>query len=369
VAAVVSTIAVVGGSAVVLGPSAGSALVVGRVASSTAEELNGVSCTSASACFAVGESFAKHVPDKTLVERWNGKVWSIVPSANPTGGGVLKAVSCTSATFCMAVGVHGASKTSYSSAVVERWNGKTWSIVASPSAVHRELSSVSCTSATFCFAVGDAVERWDGTKWSTVTGVRVGPTSVSCASSTACFGVNGLADAARWNGKTWLAVPAPQSQPGSPGFGLNGVSCPSSTTCFAVGSDGVGADSFDTLVERWNGKRLSHVPSPGGDYFNAVSCASPTSCAAVGIFDTPGDFGPRQNPMDEQWNGTTWSEVTGPAPAGTYGPLNGVSCTSPTSCFAVGYTQLLLGPNDNFGPPHTFIQQWNGTNWSIVASP
>ena len=148
------------------------------------------------------------------------------------------------------------------------------------------------------------------------------------------------------------------------------MSCSSPTICFAVGVDSEPVGSFSTLVERWNGSRWSRVASPSGDSFNAVSCASPTSCAAVGTFSTAGNNGPLQNPMAEQWNGTTWSEVASPKPAGTYGPFNGVSCTSPTSCFAVGYAQLLLpGPYDAFGPSHTLIEQWNGSSWAIVPSP
>ena len=40
-----------------------------------------VACPGATSCLAVGQSGAN-----TLAERWNGKAWAIVPSANvPTG--------------------------------------------------------------------------------------------------------------------------------------------------------------------------------------------------------------------------------------------------------------------------------------------
>jgi hypothetical protein len=39
----------------------------------------------------------------------------------------------------------------------------------------------------------------------------------------------------------------------------------------------------------------------------------------------------------EQFNGTSWSVGTSPVPAGaTSAALNGVTCASTTSCFAVG---------------------------------
>ena len=59
-------------------------------------QLNAVSCTSAAACVAVG--------DNGLVERWDGATWAI--QATPSTGGLL-AVSCTSAAACTAVGGNG----------------------------------------------------------------------------------------------------------------------------------------------------------------------------------------------------------------------------------------------------------------------
>jgi hypothetical protein len=369
VAAGVATIVVVCASAVMLGPPAGSAPVVGRAASSTNEALNGVSCTSSTACFAVGEYFANRVPDKTLIERWNGTAWSIVPSANPIGGGVLNAVSCTSATFCMAVGVHRLTKTSYSSAVAERWNGKTWSIVAIPGAVHHDLLSVSCTSATYCFAVGDVVARWNGAKWSMVKAPNTwSRTGVSCASATACIAVSDPASAMRWNGKAWSTMLTPQpTNPAFEGFGLAGVSCPAATTCFAVGVDAVPSDDFNVLLENWNGKHWSRVANAGGDYFNAVSCASPTSCVAVGENGITSTNEPGL--MAQRWDGTAWTEAL-PTPAADYGDFNGVSCTTPTDCFAVGFSQQIIpGPVPILAPSKTLTERWNGTTWSVVASP
>ena len=78
--------------------------------------LNGVSCTSASACTAVGS-----LPPGTLAERWNGTRWAIQPTPNPAqGGGGLSGVSCTSASACTAVGGSNAG------ALAERWNGTSW---------------------------------------------------------------------------------------------------------------------------------------------------------------------------------------------------------------------------------------------------
>ena len=43
--------------------------------------LNGVACTSASACTAVGNQTLA----KTLAERWNGRTWQVQATPNPAG--------------------------------------------------------------------------------------------------------------------------------------------------------------------------------------------------------------------------------------------------------------------------------------------
>ena len=126
--------------------------------------LHGVSCIAANACVAVGDYGTDKT--RTLVESWDGKKWSIVPSANE-GVSSLSAVSCTSATNCTAVGQSqsngGATKT-----LVEDWNGKVWAVVSSPDEEGpvrtNVLDGVSCASANVCVAVGHYVTQGYVTK-------------------------------------------------------------------------------------------------------------------------------------------------------------------------------------------------------------
>lgn len=69
-------------------------------------ELPGVSCGSASA--AVGHSTTSTGRTVTLAEWWNGTSWAIQTTPNPTGalGSELSAVSCSSASACIAVGFY-----------------------------------------------------------------------------------------------------------------------------------------------------------------------------------------------------------------------------------------------------------------------
>ena len=101
--------------------------------------LTGAACTSPTSCVAVGSydlyggpPAYNFIASRTLAERWNGKIWSIVVTPNPTNHVRLNAVSCSGAASCVAVGQYAATQQGASKTLVERWDGKSWSIVASP---------------------------------------------------------------------------------------------------------------------------------------------------------------------------------------------------------------------------------------------
>ncbi len=83
------------------------------------------------------------------------------------------------------------------------------------------------------------------------------------------------------------------------------------------------------------GWTVQPVPAPPNGQLSGVSCTSTSACAAVGSYaDSTGNI----VTLAEQWNGTSWQVQSTPNPAGaTTSILNGVSCTSATSCTAVGY--------------------------------
>jgi len=69
------------------------------------DRLYSVSCVSASDCVAVGQTDIGDYLYETLVMVWDGIEWSIVPSPNPgTRYDELDSVSCVSASECVAVG-------------------------------------------------------------------------------------------------------------------------------------------------------------------------------------------------------------------------------------------------------------------------
>jgi len=322
--------------------------------------------------------------------------WSRVTSPNGgTKANLLPGVSCLSDSDCLAVGYYE-NHDLVRRTLVESWNGTTWSIVPSPNegTKNNGLSGVSCVSPTSCEAVGDydngsgatenLVESWNGTTWSIVPSPERGASSnsldnVTCISTTWCTAVGNFVNTGgvtqslveSWNGATWSIVPTPDE--GAHSNLLDNLSCDSTTWCVAAGYFYNGSAVTQTLVESWNGTTWSIVPTPNiGTKSNTllgVSCTSTSSCTAVG-YDVPTSpvirGGIHAVNLIESWNGTSWSVVPSPNEGTDSNNLFDISCVSPTSCVAVG-SQYEGRKGKRVS--HTLIESWNGTSWSVVPSP
>jgi hypothetical protein len=351
-------------------------------------QLSGVSCPTVTFCDAGGSYWAGVLGNgtdfaRTLIEASAASGWSIVKSPNqPTAAfDYVNSISCATTRWCVAVGWFEAKKNSLVIPLIEDWNGKTWSSVPSGIAAKTYgpyLDGVSCVSASFCVAVGSSnfIESWNGKVWSVAkspsepNAVDAELNGVSCTSATSCVvvGLNGgdnppVIDS--WNGATWSS-----SDPRSSGdAGLFGVSCASASSCTAVGTHFKPGDVYaylGTLIESWNGTVWSVVPSPHLGFdgrLNAVSCVSDTTCTAVGYDNS--DPGPA---LIESSHNSIWSVSAGPNTKGPtrFARLSGISCASKISCEAVGrYSGSWFGPPP---PEKTLIDSWNGTTWSVASS-
>lgn len=232
--------------------------------------LGSVSCRSTTSCIAVGTYYKAAagggVQPLPLTERWNGTSWSIQPQ--PAGlGGYLNGVSCSSTTACTAVGTSDVTTPDgFGYALIEHWNGITWSAHTNQIG---EASGVACPSATACFAVGSfydsatqsyvPVARWNGTTWSTQPASNVGGslTAISCLSTTACTAVgydSTQAFVQHWDGSTWSISPTPPVPGANPNVSpmLQAVACTSATACDAVGvkAEPEGGTVLPLLAER-----------------------------------------------------------------------------------------------------------------------
>jgi hypothetical protein len=169
-----------------------------------------------------------------------------------------------------------------------------------------------------------------------------------------------------WNGSSWKqqATAAPS---GAENGVLDGVSCTSQASCTAVGvSTGTGP-SAGPLAETWDGSTwaLLAPAAPSGEgssQLTAVSCTSATSCTAVGFSVSTSDA--TTQTLAEYWDGSTWTVQPTPNPSTSSNQLLGVSCTSVNRCTAVGYDRR------SRGSAAPLAERWNGTKWSLQpASP
>jgi hypothetical protein len=319
------------------------------------------------------------------------------PSASAAAEHPLLDVSCVSAKYCVAVGYDEGADFVGGGPIAETWNGRAWSIAElklPAGTLGGALLGVSCTSAKSCIAVGDFLlksvnggaddntatlaELWNGKTWAVARPpVPVGTTTatlsaVSCVTSADCVatGVYTRADgtsaplAESWNGKTWANV-AVKLPAGSAGGDLNGVSCASSKSCVAVGSYGNADADIVALAESWNGKTwtASEPSMPAGALaatLQGVSCTFPSGCVAVGSYTNTEGY---PVALAGSWNGKKWTQVPLPKPS-RYGELFSVSCVSSQYCLAVG---AVFAADGIQATPASYV--WNGKSLSYRPVP
>jgi hypothetical protein len=340
-------------------------------------EFSGVACASSTECWAVGSAPAGGTgATQTLIEEWEAGTWSIVtsPNASPSQANFLDGVTCVSATQCWAVG--NFSTGGVSQTLIEELVSGTWTIVASPDtdpSQNNNLTSVACSAAGECWAVGSTntgfvgyqtlVEEWTGSSWSIVSSPNNGTqdnvlNSVACASSTNCWAVGQYESGAgmpqqslieQWDGVSWSIVTSPNvNRPYGSGLqdnDLSGVTCSSASDCWAVGWDSsfaAGQDEDQTVIDSWSGASWAVVSSPNSQTLansdlGSVACVSASECWAAG---TSGPYGSHQT-LVEEWLGSGLPTITSVAPAA--GPVTGGQVVS------VAGTGFVAGMSVNIG--------------------
>ncbi|HKD93881.1 MAG TPA: hypothetical protein VKB43_04135, partial [Gaiellaceae bacterium] len=215
-------------------------------------------------------------PDRTLVLHWDGKSWKRVPSPSPTDTGgrhedELRGVSAVSPRNVWAVGTyfhrgdgHPVRRRHSYATLVLHWNGKVWTQVPSPnpSGIGRlnTLDSVAARSARDVWAMGAyagrtggyrlLAEHWQGNSWQTVrmplppTPAQDVPelTSIAPLSAGDVWASGSYLDGdflvaqplvAHWNGSAWTLVPTPKVGIDS---WLPGIAAVSANDVWAVGA-------------------------------------------------------------------------------------------------------------------------------------
>ena len=292
---------------------------------------------------------------RTHVLHWDGALWSKVQSVDVAGSATnqLQSVAARSATEVWAAGwFQQGSGVETTGTLIERWNGTAWAIVPSPNPgpAGNSLEAVTVVGQTEAWAVGSMYNptvvslplamRWDGSAW---TAVDV-PVPSFCTERTYLTEVaarrprrvlvTGYCKTAagdqgfilRWNGKKWRVVAGPDQIPTQ--ALLQGITFVSNAEAWAVGSSA----SQTPLILHWDGTTWSTAapPADAGPEASLLSIAvSRTKVWAVGLGQSSQP--PFAGRLTARWDGAQWIRV----PAGNFGSLNGVSVVG-NQTWAVG---------------------------------
>ena len=323
--------------------------------------------------------------------------WTIVSSANKANfnTNVLNAVATVSPNNVWAVGWFHNSNSGTDQTLTEQWNGSSWQVVYSPlapSSSDNYLTGLKVISQNDIWAVGyykdisqtvsrTLIEHWNGSAWSVVGSPNNGTGNnqllgVSASSSNDVWAVGSFYNTnsgtyqtltEHWNGSNWQVVYSPLAPSSSDNY-LSAVRVVASNNVWAVGyAYAISGKPAHTLIEHWTGSSWSVVASPnkgtGNNLLYSVSSVSASDIWAVGFFvKTSGGISVAKT-LTEHWNGSVWSVVASPNASASINHLNGVIALSSNDVWAVGFSIT----NDN--PRKTLIEHWNGSSWNIVSSP
>ena len=128
----------------------------------------------------------------------------------------------------------------------------------------------------------------------------------------------------------------------------------------------VGFTDSGTFAEHFNGTSFTVVPTPTpagsvGAQLLGVTATASNNVWAVGenvTHDSAGD--PIFSPLIEHFDGTSWSIIASPSLA-SQGLLNGVTAIAADNIWAVGSLGHGRGGN--------LIEHFDGTSWSVVTAP
>ena len=292
---------------------------------------------------------------------------------------VLNGISVQPTCGGWAVGVYDKVATRRRGALIERWDGKTWTPQLIPGPI--DLQAVGATSANNAWAVGNSgvgnnaepvILHWNGATWQTQPSPPpVGPrgfanlTAISAFSQAEAWAVGTSTRsgtlAERWNGSTWRLYPVPS--PHHFGAYLDGVVTLAPDDAWASGNAFSARGRERALIEHWDGTAWRPVALPRPlphhqDSLEAIAGTSPANIWAVGSFEDRGTL----RGMAMHWNGITWRVLRMHSPPRQNVILNGLTVTPGSHAWATGY--LSRNARDT-----GLIEHWNGTSWRPAHLP
>jgi hypothetical protein len=277
-------------------------------ASGTSAALDGVSCPTASFCTSTGYYENSSSVDVGLIDTFANGAWTAQAAPGPSGSSgfsLLPQVTCTSPSACVAVGLYDTTAPSHQYPLIETWNGTTWTALAAPlpsnassSPNFQQMNAVSCASPSFCVATGlyqdtglkqwGLIETFQGGTWTDATAPQ--PTNsdaavqqtvlyeVSCPTPSSCItggsyyaaslGYTGMIDtlsAGRW---TSAPVPLPSNVATSAADSYaRTVACYSPVACVAGGPYKDSSGNRQGFLDTWTGAQGYWLDASDGGIF------------------------------------------------------------------------------------------------------
>jgi hypothetical protein len=321
------------------------------------QRLTSVDSISSTDAWAVGDVYDQARGDQlTMTQHWDGVAWRVAASPSPSAFyNTLTSVSAAGADDVWAAG-YTIDEAYEWGPLLEHRAGGGWRVVdgAPLDPEYGALYGIAAIAPDDVWAVGfqgnpfftTLTEHWDGSRWSKVPspspGVYAALYAVSANGPDDVWSVGYqrtgdryLTVTLHWDGASWSQVTSPN--PSSISF-MKGVVAAGPDLAWAVGySESMG--SSRPFVERWDGSSWTIVSSPSivAEYseLDSVAATSATHAAAVGWHD---DGSGDSSPIVEEWDGSKWTQVTAPEPAGFEGLSYGVGVDEAGGYWAVGYS-------------------------------
>ena len=278
--------------------------------------------------------------------------------------GELRDVSASSGTDVWAVGVRDVAWGT--APLVEHWDGRTWTRVPSVGTYRPvQLTAVVAIAADDAWLAGRSRRmpffmHWDGARWMRVlfpaTAYRATVQDMTATSASDVWAVGSTASGRprilHYDGRRWAVIPS--ASPRST-ISLSSVSASAGDDAWAVGlrwSTAVGP-----YAEHWNGDGWSRIPVPqSGEVYNGNSPDVLAGVVAIGHGDA-WEVGPQAT----HWNGTKWSIPPQPSPP-RIGGLAGVAASGPNDVWALGWAA------STYARTRVITEHWDGSAWTRSPS-
>jgi hypothetical protein len=303
------------------------------------DQLLSITATGPNDVWAVGDRMNGRAPDHSLIEHWDGHLWTVVSCPNI---GELVSVTAIGPNDVWAI----AQGTGLGRQALH-WDGSAWQVVTGASLLRSHGSG------RVTLIAGGPSDAW-AIGWGRAgEGVTWGPLAV------------------RWDGVSWQRVPSPgvlakqhHSTPVSLAvLGRNDV--------WAVGSRNIVLRSTHhkarrPFVEHWNGKVWSVVAAPnilaGGTELGQIGAAPDGDLWIVGSAYTrsPGAAYLERRPVVMRWSGTAWKIMRLPGRlAGGYIGFSSLVVRGRGDVWVGGNE---VTPKDGEVP---FVAHWDGVAWRL----